>query len=250
MSNNALKQMQIDAMTEMIQERNALVAQVNAATGNKESLADSFRESDEFADLRNQIAELEDRLDALVDEKVKAALANASEVGEDVTEKIKELDAALTPGLTYFKKIYGDEAFDELPKRDRLKGTRSGGGGGGGKRIRGFNWIVTINGESSEYENAASTAKALAIETKQLQEALFAKAGVEQVKDLPNEVILTMSYEDVAEDGTKTPVTATIKAYRTEPVEAETEANEPATEPEPDAVEAADDADSEDVTEF
>lgn len=220
MSNNALKQMQIDAMTEMIVERNELVGKVNAATGSKDALADSIRNSDQFEDLRNQIAELEDALDAQVDALVKERLENATEVGSEVTDKIKELDAALTPGLTYFKKIYGQEAFDELPKRDRVKGVRTGGGGGGGKRIRGFNWVVTVGDESTEYENAASTAKALGIDTKTLQEQLFAKAGVEQVKDLPNEVTLSMSWDDVAEDGTKTPVTASIRAYRTEPVEA------------------------------
>lgn len=245
MSNNALKQMQIDAMTEMIVERNELVGKVNAATGSKDALADSIRNSEQFEDLRNQIAELEEALESQVDALVKERLENATEVGSDVTEKIKELDAALTPGLTYFKKIYGEEAFNELPKRDRVKGVRTGGGGGGGKRIRGFNWVVTVGNESTEYENAATTAKALGIDTKTLQEQLFAKAGVETVKELPNEVILTMSYEDVAEDGTKTSVSATIRAYRTEPTETEDESPTVSDEPE-----VADGDDDSEVNEF
>lgn len=242
---NALMQMQFDAMTEMINKRNALVAKVNAATGSKEALADSIRNLPEFEDLRNQIAELEDQLDAAVDVKVKEALDSATEVGSEVTDEIKEIDAALTPGLTYFKKIYGDEEADKLPKRDRLKGTRTGGGSGG-KRIRGFNWVITVNGESTEYENAASAAKALDVPTKTLQEQLFAKAGVEQVKDLPNEVTLSMSWSDVAEDGTETPVTATIRAYRTEPVEDEAAEDESPTVTD----DVAEDANADEVDEF
>lgn len=220
---NALKQMQFDAMAEMINNRNKLVAEVNAATGDRDSLTESIKNRDEFEDLRNQIAALEEQLEAQVKVLVDEALANKTDNTDELTAEIKKIDEALTPGLTYFKKLYGDEAAEELPKRDRVKGTRSGGSGSGGKRIRGFNWVITINGESTEYENAATAAKALALDTKQLQEAFFAKAGVEQIKDAPNEVVLTLNWEDVAEDGTKTPVTATVKAYRTTPVEAEAE---------------------------
>lgn len=223
----AMQAMQFDALVEFIKERNGLVEQINAATGDKDSLAESFKNADEFEELRNQIAELQDALDAQVAVKVEAALANSTDNSEELLNKVKEIDGALNPGLTYFKKVYGEKAAEELPKRDRVKGTRTGGGGGGGgKRIRGYNWIVTIGDESTEYENAATAAKALDLETKQLQEAFFAKAGVEKIADAPNEVTLQLSWTDTAEDGTETEVTATVRAYRTTPVEAEVTTDE------------------------
>lgn len=215
---SAMQKMQFEGLVEFITEHNNLVAKVNAATGDRDSLAESIKNSDEFADIRNKIAELQDQLDVAVNEKVEAALANASGDAEGLTDKVKELKSTITSGISYYKKLYGDEAAEAFPKVDRVKGQRTGGGGGGGKRIRGYNVIVTYaNGEVTEYDNFAGAAKALGVDTAALQEQFYAKAGVEKLKDAPDEITFGLSWEDTAEDGTKTPNSATVKAYRTGP---------------------------------
>jgi hypothetical protein len=213
---SAMQKMQYEGLVEFITKHNALVAKINASTGDRESLAESIRESDEFSDLREQIAKLQDQLDVAVNEKVEAALANADTDTTALQDEVKELKSTITTGASYYKKLYGEEAANEIPKVDRIKGQRSGGGSGG-KRIRGYNWVVTVGDDVTEYENAASTAKALAVDTAQLQEHFFAKAGVEQLKDAPDEVVFGLSWVETDEDGTETQVNATIKAYRTGP---------------------------------
>lgn len=214
---SAMQKMQFEGLVEFIEKHNALVAQINAATGDRESLAESIRESDEFSDIREQIARLQDQLDAAVNEKVEQALANASGDTEALTEQVKELKSLIRDGSGYYAKLYGKEAAEALPKVDRVKGQRTGGGGGGGRRVRGYNVVVTIGEEVTEYDNFAGAAKALGLETAQLQEAFFAKAGVEKLKDAPDEVSFNMSWEDVDSEGNKIARTGNVRAYRTGP---------------------------------
>lgn len=214
---NEMQRMQYEAINGFIHESNKLVARINASKGDRDTLTENIRNTDEFADRRNKIAELQDELDALVKIKVDEALSNVSEDTEGLDEQVKELKSKISAGLTFFKKLYPDFDLESLPKVERLKGAGGGGGGGGGKRIRGYNWIVTVNNESTEYENAASAAKALGLDTVVLQEQFFARAGVEQIKDAPDEVAFGLSWQDVAEDGTETTVNAVVKAYRTGP---------------------------------
>lgn len=214
-----MQKMQYEALVEFIEERNSLVAKINASTGDRKSLADNIRNSDEFADIRHQIENLTRQLEESVDAKVEAALSNASEDTTEAQEKVKEIDGTLRSGLSYYKKLYGETAAEALPKQERVKTARTGGtGGGSGKRIRGYNVVVTIGDEVNEFENFASAAKFLdVVDTAGLQEQFFAKAGVEKLKDAPDEVTFSISWTEVAEDGTETPTTATVKAYRTGP---------------------------------
>lgn len=240
-----LKDMYVKSLTELINNRNALVQKINAATGDEDSLTDSIYNSDQFEAQRVQIAELQDALDAAVATLVKEALAGATEDVEALRAEVKEIDGALSPGLTYLKKAYGEEVLETMPDRERLKGVRTGGGGGGGRRIRGYNWVVTIDGDATEYESAAHVAKLFGLETPQIQEQFFAKAGVESLKDAPNEVVLTLNFVSTDKDGAQTPKVAEIKAYRTTPVETNVEADpaDAPVEPEPEFTEEFNEAD-------
>jgi DNA-binding FrmR family transcriptional regulator len=214
---NAMQKMQFEALVEMINEHNALVGKINAVTGNKDALEENIRESDEFATIREQIATLQDQFDAAVKAKVEAALAEAKDGGDTESDaaKAKELKNTIGAGQSYYKKLYGDAAAEDFPKVDRIKGTRASGGGAGGRRVRGYNVIVTENGESDEYENFATAAKALGLATTDLQEQFFAKAGVEKLKDAPETVEFEVSWTEVDEDGNESEASAHIKAYRT-----------------------------------
>lgn len=226
-----------DALAGSITEYNGKVAEVNAGLGNREELADSIRDSDEFADVRNQIATLQEQLDAAVNERVEAKLANATDNTEALMAEVKELKSTITAGLTYYKKMF-PETSAEFPKVERVKGARVGGSGSGGKRVRGYNLIVTYaNGESEEYENFASAAKALGMDTSTLQEQFFNKAQVEKIKDAPDTVEWGLSWEETDEDGVTTPNSATFKAYRTGPSGPTKDETPAATEPESDEVE-------------
>lgn len=213
---SAMQKMQFEGLVEFIHQHNKLVSRINASTGDRDSLAESIRESDEFESIRNKIAELEEQLTNAVNAKVDKALENANEDTTAIQEEAKELKSTISSGTAYYKKLYKDDTVDALPKVERVKGTRSGGGGGG-RRVRGYNVIVTVGDEVTEYDNFAGAAKALGVETASLQEQFFAKAGVEKIKDAPEEVSFGVSWVDVAEDGTETPVSATVKAYRTGP---------------------------------
>jgi len=218
-----MQKMQFEGLGELIAEHNALVAKVNAVTGDRDSLAEAIRESDEFADVRNKIAELQEQLDVAVNTKVEEQLAAATGDGETegLTEQIKEKKGVITSGINYYKKLYGDEAAADFPKVDRVKGQRSGGGGGG-KRIRGYEWTVFVStdpdNEGTVYPNAAGAAKALgSLTTVELQEHFFAKAGVEQLKDAPDVVEFGLEWPETDEEGNVTDVTAKIVATKTGP---------------------------------
>lgn len=213
---SAMQKMQFEGLVQFINQHNELVAKINAATGDRDSLFESIANSDEFADLTNQIAELQEKLEAAVNAKVDGALASATDDISGLTDEVKELKSTISAGTTFYKKLYHDDSVESLPKVDRVKGVRAGGGTGG-RRVRGYNVIVTVGDEVTEYDNFAGAAKALGVETASLQEQFFAKAGVEKLKDAPDEVSFGMSWVDVDEDGTETPVSATVKAYRTGP---------------------------------
>lgn len=212
---SAMQKMQFEGLAEFIKQHNDLVAKINAATGDRDSLFEQIANEDEFAELTAKIAELQEELETRVNERVEGALANASGDIAGLTDEVKELKSTISSGTTYYKKLYKDDSAEALPKVDRVKGTRVGTSGG--RRVRGYNVVVTVGSEVTEYDNFASAAKALGVETAALQEQFFAKAGVEKIKDAPDEVSFGMSWTDVDEDGNETPVSATVKAYRTGP---------------------------------
>jgi hypothetical protein len=213
-----MQKMQHDTLTQLIVQYNKVAEEVNAATGNKEDLAKTIREHEDFADLRNQIAELEATLQAQVDERVEARMNDSSGDTEALAKKAAEMKGTITTGVSFYNKLFGKIAAQQLPKVARIKGKSGGGGKAGGRRIRGYNWIVNLNGQITECDNAAGAAKLLGVvTTEQLQEQFFAKAGVDKVKDAPDKVIIVLDWPDTNEDGSQTQNHAEIEVYRTGP---------------------------------
>jgi hypothetical protein len=232
---NKMQEMQFNGLAEFIKQHNDLVAKINAATGDRDYLFESIANEPEFAELTAKIAELQEQLETAVNERVEGALANATGDIAGLQDEVKELKSTISSGTTYYKKLYKDESAEKLPKVDRVKGTRVGTSGG--RRVRGYNVIVTVGSQVDEYDNFASAAKALGVETTALQEQFFAKAGVEKLKDAPEEVSFGMSWTDTDENGAETNVTATVKAYRTGP------SGPPTAETDDDGQDAEDDED-------
>lgn len=213
-----MHEMQFKMLSNFIVQRNALVGQANAAAGNKDDLIAQIRENSTDADIvaaREAWSQAYEDLMALVMPKVNATIENSQGSAEKIEAEIKELDGKLKPGLTYFKKIYGEESAEFFPAQDRLKGTQVRSGGGG-RRIRGFNVIVTVDGQSKEFQNFSTAAQYLDVDTLDLQNAFFAKAETTVLKDVPDVVSLVLNFDEVDEDGNKTEKEALVKAYRTE----------------------------------
>lgn len=244
-----MHEMQHNLLTQMITQRNALVGRHNAANGDRLTLTEEIRNNstdEAIVSLREQIAQLELDLDALVKPQVDKIIEDNSGSVDEIEKKIAELDGKLKPGITYYKKLYDENSYSYLPKQERLKGAtvRSASGG---KRVRGFNVIVTIDGEAKEFENFGTAAKYIGVDASDLQEAFFTKAGVQQSKDAPNEVSFVINFDEVDSDNNKTEKEASVKAYRTEvkvDVPTETSNDEPEDE---DVVEESEDYDPEDL---
>lgn len=203
-----------------ISRRDSLVSTVNAANGNAVDLKEQLtEESDdpEIVEAREARDNAINLLESLVAPKVKDMLENATEGLGDIEAEIKDIDEKLKPGMTFYKKLYGEDAAKELPTPVRLRGVRIGNAGTGGRRVRGFNVTVTVDGDVEEFENFASAAKYLDVETAQLQEAFFNAAGnPKQVKDAPDKVSFQATFTEVDEDENETEKTASILAYRPE----------------------------------
>lgn len=227
-----MHQMVHEQLEGFIKERNSLVGTANAAHGDRVTLTEQIREEStdpEIVAAREAYSEALLALDALVKPKVDAIIANATESVAEVEAKIKEIDSKLKPGLSYYKKLYGDEVAATLPAQAKIKGLRVASASGG-RRIRGFNFVVTVDGESQEFENAASAAKWLDVETGSFQEAFFEAAGnPKQVKDAPANVDFQIVFVEVDEDENETEKTAKVAAYRPDATDApEVEAEAPA----------------------
>lgn len=208
-------------LVNFITQRNSLVGKVNAAAGDRVTLTEQIRESDDDPEIvaaRERMSEAVLALDALVKPKVDAIIADSAGSQEQFENEIKELDQRLKPGLTYYKKLYdvgGKEPSKHLPAQDRLKGTtiRSGAGG---RRIRGFAVEITIDGQTERFDNFSTAATYLDVETADLQKEFFDKAGTTTLKDVPDVVNMTLEYVEVDEDGNETPKEAFVKAVRVE----------------------------------
>ena len=119
-----MQKMQFEGLAEFIKQHNELVAKVNAATGDRDSLFEQIASEDEFAELTAKIAELQEELEAKVNERVEGALANATGDIAGLQDEIKELKSTISSGTTYYTKLYKDESAEALPKVERVKGTR------------------------------------------------------------------------------------------------------------------------------
>lgn len=203
----------------LIGQRNTLVAQANAASGDRQALVTSITENDEDPEIvaaREARDEAIMRLHELVTPKVQAIMESANEGKAETEEKVKDLDKKVRTGLTYYKSLYPNEDFVKaMPALVRVKGG-TGGTGSGGRRIRGYEVEAEVDGEVTGFENFAGLAKWLNADTVTLQDKFFEAAGnPKALKDAPDEVKFTFAFTDVDEDGNESENEAVVTATRT-----------------------------------
>jgi hypothetical protein len=203
---NPIAESTFNQLKTLIEERNKNVASLNAVKGDPHSLLEDLRESSKNSDavkarelrnkLRDQLFEVEERLDKAVKPEVDEVRKNVEGKAAEIENKIKEADSAIKPGVNFYKKVYenGEEIVKHLPELAKAKGvSTSAGGTSGGRRIRGYDFTVTdpkgkTPGKPTGYENVAQIAKDLVVETKTLQDGFFKAAGTDVLKDAPDNV--------------------------------------------------------------
>lgn len=208
-------------IVESINERNSLVGTINAANGDRLALTEQITEEDtdkEIVKAREARDAAIMALDALVRPKVEALVSEAAGGLDEATAKVKEIEATLKPGLSYYKKMYGDNP-DEFPALVRSRSARIGSSGTGGRRIRGFSLTVTANGEVENFPNFAGAAKWLDIDTQVLQEKFFEAAGTTDLKEIADKVSFEVEYEETDDENNVRKVSASVLAERDEPTE-------------------------------
>lgn len=211
-------------INDLIAKRNTLVGKVNAVKGDPQTLMEQLRETSDNPDAveararRDQAQEALDQavldLDEAVRPEVKAVMGDSEGEAAKIENEIKELDDKIKPANTYFKKMYGEALAKALKPLERLKGFSTRGSGTTGRRIRGYNAVAVIDGEETQYENLASVAKDLNLETSALQEAFFKAAGVEVLKEAPNRVEFNVDFTETYEDGSTEAKTAHVICER------------------------------------
>lgn len=213
-----MQRMAYEQLAHMIAERNSLVGTVNAANGDRSALVDQITEEDndpEIVAAREARDEAIERLESLVRPKVEALVNEGAEGLAESEAKIKEIEGTVKPGINFYKKVYGDDAAEFLPALTRVRSSRISNAGTGGRRIRGYELTVTIDGEVTGYENFASAAKDLDIDTTVLQDGFFQAAGnPKQVKDAPDQVSFSLTITEVDEDEQAVEKTVTVLATR------------------------------------
>lgn len=224
----------------LIKERNSKVGKINAVKGDRLTLLKTLEAEStnpaavEARARRDQAQEALDQaivdLHAAVQPEINAVIADAEGEAKKIEEEIKDLDSKIKPATSFFKKMFGENLAKHLVGLERLKGFSTKGAGSSGRRIRGYDAAVTIDGETTGFDNLASVAKYLGVETSDLQNAFFSAAGnPENLKDAPDEVKFSVTFTEAHEDGTTEDKTAVVTCTRTAKDEAPAEA-EPETE--------------------
>jgi len=206
---------------------NKLIGQINAVKGDPVQLMDSLRETSkvkaavaarkQVEDAKLALAEAEEALDSAVKPEFDEARSDAEGKVSSLEEEAKEKNGLVRAAVTYFKKSHA-KFFDEnkvgerLPKLDRLKGQGGTRSGTGGRRIRGFDIVTVIKGETKQYENMSEVAKDLNVETADLQAGFFAKAGDGPLKDAADKIEWTITVGDGTPEAYDVAFTATRKA--------------------------------------
>lgn len=223
-----MAQVTFETINSLIAARNTLVGKINAVKGDRQTLSEQLTESSTNPDAV-EARKRRDEAQALLDDaimdlhkaiqpEIEAVLADSDGASASIEEEIKEADAKIKPAMTFFKKMYDkdDNKLSEyLTPLERLKGFSTRGAGSTGRRVRGYAADVTVNGETTGFDNLAGAAKFLGVDTPKLQEAFFAAAGnPEKLKDAPDRVDFEVTYTEEYEDGTSEVVTAKIVATR------------------------------------
>ena len=195
-----MSKMAYEQIVGLTTERNSLVGQINAVKGDPAQLRDHYKENpptaelkklrDEWQSLLDKAFEVERKLEAGVAPKVEEDRANAEAKVADTEKKVEDLDTQIRAATTYFKKLY-EPLVEFLPKLERKSGGSRAGSATGSKRIRGYTWDVTVDGDTTGYDNLSGVAKELGVETATLQTDFFKAAGTEVLADAPVQVIWT-----------------------------------------------------------
>lgn len=212
-----MQEMTYKGLVELINEYNSIVSNLNAASGDRVSLTDEITEKStdpKIVKAREERDAAIMRLDELVRPEVEKRIQNASGDLEAQTEKVKELNGTIKPGLSYYAKLYGEDTKDTFPQLVRARSARIGSSGTGGRRIRGFNLIVTVGEDIQEFENFSSAAKWIGVETATLQDKFFEAAKTDKVDDIPDKVSFSAVFSSADEDGKEESVEASVVAVR------------------------------------
>ena len=226
-----------NTLVSLIEARNSEVGKINAVKGDRVALTEQVEAQStkaEIVEARNARDEAQAVLDeavmalhAVVTPEVDALLADAEGSVKEAEEAVKEQDAKIKPGVQFFKKMFGEDLAGHLPALARLKGFSTKGAGSSGRRVRGYTVDVTVDGETRGFDNLASAAKYLVVDTSVLQEAFFAAAGnPEKLKDAPNRVDFDVTFTETYADETTGENTAHLVATREEKDEAPAEAED------------------------
>jgi hypothetical protein len=232
-----MAEMSFKMLSKLTDERNAEVGKINAVKGDRMTLTEQLEASStnpEAVQAREAKEEAQEALDEaimalhkVIQPEVDALLKDAESSVTQIEEKVKDLDSKIKPGLAYFKKMYGENLAKHLPAMARLKGFSTRGAGSSGRRIRGYVVSVKVDGETTDFENVASAAKYLDVETSALQEAFFKEAGnPEKLADAPDVVTFSVTYTETYDDNSTEDKTAKVTATRTAKDEGSTEADE------------------------
>lgn len=233
-----MAKMSFETLTNLIKSRNAKVAEINASKGDAQSLMETLRETSESPEAV-AAREARDKAQAELDEAIlaldKAVRPLVKEMQEsagdtkDAEAEVTSYDGQIKPGSAFFKKMYGEELAKRLPSLVRIKGFSTRGAGASGRRVRGFSVDVTTDDVTEGFDNLASAAKYLDLDTSQLQEAFFKAAGLGdngKLKEAPDRVDFSVEYVDTDEDGNEETKTANLVATRDAKVEAEPDEDE------------------------
>jgi hypothetical protein len=214
-----------EVLSNLIKERNSKVSQINAAKGDQQTLMEELRESSDNPDAvaareaRDKAQEALDEailaLDKAVRPEVQEVMAKAGDTKE-AEAKIKEYDEKVKPGANFFKKMYGEDLAKHLPPLSRLRGFSTKGAGSSGRRVRGYSVDLTVDDEKRSFDNLASAAKYLSLDTTQIQEKFFEAAGIGDgpLKNAPDRVDFTVEYTETDEDGNTESTVAHFVATR------------------------------------
>lgn len=199
-----------DRVATLIASRNEKAGTIKAAQGDAQGLLEALRTSSDDATvvkinaqletLLAQVESLETKRDEILAPIVEDIKSNAASKVEPLTAEVDEMDKQIRAASNYLKSMYGAEAVNGLPALLARKG-RETGGANGGRRVKGFDVYVDGNlatlrdAKGVDRTNLAAAAKAIGVETADIQKGFFEAQGTTEAKDYKAEVSFTIEHD-------------------------------------------------------